>query len=207
MQATTQATQQRRGFEYKWIMAFVLIIGVFMSILDTTIVNIAIPRLQSAFGTDLNSVQWVLNSLYSDPGRCKACYFILCGYPRHQAFLHYRSHRLHARLGIVWPGMELACADSLSYSARTGRCSTLRGTRRKHGTTRSAAIQLIALEVQRQGYMLAFQDAFFLSLLLVGLAIIATFFIRIKRRPRVIPGQAPQEDAPEAREAEPVFAA
>ncbi len=31
-----------------------------MSILDTTIVNIAIPRLQTAFGADLNSVQWVI---------------------------------------------------------------------------------------------------------------------------------------------------
>jgi fucose permease len=55
MQATTQTTPQRRGFEYRWVMALVLIIGVFMSILDTTIVNIAIPRLQSAFGTELRS--------------------------------------------------------------------------------------------------------------------------------------------------------
>ena len=31
-----------------------------MSILDQTIVNIAIPRLQTAFGADIHSVQWVL---------------------------------------------------------------------------------------------------------------------------------------------------
>ncbi len=62
MQVTTQATQPGRGLQYRWIMALVLIIGVFMSILDTTIVNIAIPRLQSAFGTDLHSVQWVLTA-------------------------------------------------------------------------------------------------------------------------------------------------
>ncbi|GCE21010.1 MFS transporter [Dictyobacter kobayashii] len=40
----------------------VVIIGVFMSILDQTIVNIAIPRLQQAFGSDIHSVQWVLTA-------------------------------------------------------------------------------------------------------------------------------------------------
>ncbi len=40
----------------------VVIFGVFMSILDQTIVNIAIPRLQSAFGADIHSVQWVLTA-------------------------------------------------------------------------------------------------------------------------------------------------
>src|SRR6266567_3981582 len=68
MQANPQAIPSSGGRErmpggggsYRWIMASVLILGVFMSILDTTIVNIAIPRLQTAFGTDLHSVQWVL---------------------------------------------------------------------------------------------------------------------------------------------------
>jgi DHA2 family multidrug resistance protein len=40
----------------------VVILGVFMSILDQTIVNIAIPRLQTAFGADVHSVQWVLTA-------------------------------------------------------------------------------------------------------------------------------------------------
>ncbi len=48
--------------DYKWIVAIVVIFGAFMSILDQTIVNIAIPRLQNAFGADLNSVQWVLTA-------------------------------------------------------------------------------------------------------------------------------------------------
>ncbi len=44
---------------YKWLVAIAVIFGLFMVILDTTIVNIAIPRLQSAFGAPLDSVQWV----------------------------------------------------------------------------------------------------------------------------------------------------
>ncbi len=47
---------------YKWVVAMIVVIGVFMSILDQTIVNIAIPRLQSAFGADIHSVQWVLTA-------------------------------------------------------------------------------------------------------------------------------------------------
>lgn len=52
--------QRTGGLAYKWVVALVVVIGVFMSILDQTIVNIAIPRLQTAFGADIHSVQWVL---------------------------------------------------------------------------------------------------------------------------------------------------
>ncbi len=59
MQAPTQTKQREGGLPYKWIVAIVVIFGIFMSILDSTIVNIAIPRLQTVFGASLNSVQWV----------------------------------------------------------------------------------------------------------------------------------------------------
>lgn len=60
MQVPVQAEQRSGGLAYKWIVAIVVVFGLFMAILDTTIVNIAIPRLQTAFGADLNSVQWVI---------------------------------------------------------------------------------------------------------------------------------------------------
>lgn len=60
MQIPAQEAQRSGGLAYKWIVAVVVVFGLFMSILDTTIVNIAIPRLQTAFGADLNSVQWVI---------------------------------------------------------------------------------------------------------------------------------------------------
>src|SRR5437667_8778613 len=63
MQVNPPATRQAgRRLEYKWVVAMVVIIAVFMSILDQTIVNIAIPRLQIAFGADIHSVQWVLTA-------------------------------------------------------------------------------------------------------------------------------------------------
>jgi drug resistance transporter, EmrB/QacA subfamily len=60
MQVTVPVTQREGGLAYKWIVAMVVIFGIFMSILDSTIVNIAIPRLQTAFSSSLNNVQWVL---------------------------------------------------------------------------------------------------------------------------------------------------
>ncbi|MBO0791210.1 MAG: DHA2 family efflux MFS transporter permease subunit, partial [Ktedonobacteraceae bacterium] len=62
MQVNAQATRRSGGLAYKWLVAMVVIVGVFMSILDQTIVNIAIPRLQAAFGADIHSVQWVLTA-------------------------------------------------------------------------------------------------------------------------------------------------
>jgi len=62
VQVTTQITRQAPGLSYKWVMAIVLIFGAFMSALDQTVVNIAIPRLQSAFGADIHTVQWVITA-------------------------------------------------------------------------------------------------------------------------------------------------
>ena len=58
----TQTAPRSGGLPYKWVVASIVVFGVFMSILDQTIVNIAIPRLQTAFGADIHSVQWVLTA-------------------------------------------------------------------------------------------------------------------------------------------------
>ena len=62
MQINAGAVPREGRLAYKWVVAMIVVIGVFMSILDQTIVNIAIPRLQTAFGADIHSVQWVLTA-------------------------------------------------------------------------------------------------------------------------------------------------
>src|SRR5258708_13283126 len=62
MQVPASAPRGSSGFGYKWVVTLVVIFGAFMSILDQTIVNIAIPRLQTAFSANLNGVQWVLTA-------------------------------------------------------------------------------------------------------------------------------------------------
>lgn len=42
------------------VTVFVLVIGAFMAVLDTSIVNIAIPALESVFGATTSQVQWVV---------------------------------------------------------------------------------------------------------------------------------------------------
>jgi EmrB/QacA subfamily drug resistance transporter len=61
MQFSTTSNKPGR-VPYKWIVVMVVIFGSFMSILDQTVVNNALPRLQSAFGADLSSLQWVLTA-------------------------------------------------------------------------------------------------------------------------------------------------
>src|SRR5215467_11191976 len=58
----TTAAPRGARLSYKWTVTLVVIFGAFMSILDQTIVNIALPRLQYAFGADLSGVQWVLTA-------------------------------------------------------------------------------------------------------------------------------------------------
>ena len=45
-----------------WVVLAAVFIGFFMAILDTTIVNIAIPSMQTSLKADLTSISWVLNA-------------------------------------------------------------------------------------------------------------------------------------------------
>lgn len=49
-----------RTLEYKKIVAIAFVFGVFMDILDTTIVNVAIPALQAEFGVTASRIEWVV---------------------------------------------------------------------------------------------------------------------------------------------------
>src|SRR5579883_1852945 len=46
--------------EYKWLVAIVFMFGLFMDILDSTAVNVAVPRLQQDFHAPLSSVEWTV---------------------------------------------------------------------------------------------------------------------------------------------------
>lgn len=44
---------------YKWRAIGIVMIGTFMAILDSSIVNVAIPHMMASFGTDLEKMKWV----------------------------------------------------------------------------------------------------------------------------------------------------
>jgi EmrB/QacA subfamily drug resistance transporter len=50
-----------RGLEQKWKVLISVMFGIFMIILDSTIVNVAFPTLRNEFGAPLSDAQWVLS--------------------------------------------------------------------------------------------------------------------------------------------------
>ena len=52
--------EEKQSSAYKWMALAVVVIGTFMSILDSSIVNIAIPKMMSVFGVPLDKINWVI---------------------------------------------------------------------------------------------------------------------------------------------------
>jgi len=61
MSIASPATSKPAGLEQKWKVLISVMFGVFMVILDSTIVNIAFPTLRREFGATLADAQWVLS--------------------------------------------------------------------------------------------------------------------------------------------------
>jgi EmrB/QacA subfamily drug resistance transporter len=49
-----------RTVPYKWVVASIFVVGLFMDIMDTTIVNVALPTLSREFGASGGAVEWVV---------------------------------------------------------------------------------------------------------------------------------------------------
>src|SRR5437016_12536324 len=56
-QLTARRTSER--IPYKWIVAAIFVCGLFMDILDTTIVNVALPVLGKQFHANTASIGWI----------------------------------------------------------------------------------------------------------------------------------------------------
>ncbi|HEX8991950.1 MAG TPA: MDR family MFS transporter [Anaerolineales bacterium] len=57
----TALGEKVRGLEQKWRILITIMFGLFMIILDSTIVNIAFPTLRAQFGAGLADAQWVIS--------------------------------------------------------------------------------------------------------------------------------------------------
>src|SRR5574341_141733 len=49
-----------QSLPYKWLVAAVFVSGLFMDLLDTTIVNVALPTLGEEFNTKNTTLEWVV---------------------------------------------------------------------------------------------------------------------------------------------------
>ncbi len=50
--------------DYKWQAALVTALGLFMAVLDNTIVSVALPQMQTAFHTDFSTITWVVSGYF-----------------------------------------------------------------------------------------------------------------------------------------------
>jgi EmrB/QacA subfamily drug resistance transporter len=55
-----RAPRRLGGISYKWTVLMVTVVGMFMSILDQTVVNVALPHIISVFNASVNTVQLVV---------------------------------------------------------------------------------------------------------------------------------------------------
>src|ERR1041385_7616376 len=60
MTAIGTARRTTARVEYKWIVAAVFVCGMFIDILDTTIVNVALPDLGREFNASTASIEWIV---------------------------------------------------------------------------------------------------------------------------------------------------
>jgi len=47
---------------YKWMVAVSVMSGAFMVVMDTTVVNVALPKIMAAFGANIDKIQWVVTA-------------------------------------------------------------------------------------------------------------------------------------------------
>src|SRR4030095_14266646 len=61
MSVESVAGNKPRGLERKWKVLISVMFGIFMIILDATIINVAFPTLRREFGATLSQAQWVIS--------------------------------------------------------------------------------------------------------------------------------------------------
>jgi len=47
---------------YKWLVVIAVMSGAFMVVLDTTVVNVALPKIMAAFGVNVDKIEWVITA-------------------------------------------------------------------------------------------------------------------------------------------------
>ncbi|HVN53937.1 MAG TPA: DHA2 family efflux MFS transporter permease subunit [Anaerolineaceae bacterium] len=55
------ASEKKSGISHKWRVLISVVFGIFMVILDTTVVNVAFQTLRTEFGASLNDSQWIIS--------------------------------------------------------------------------------------------------------------------------------------------------
>ncbi len=55
-----ETTKAEESPFYKWLVVIAVMSGAFMVVLDTTVVNVALPKIMAAFGVNIDKIQWII---------------------------------------------------------------------------------------------------------------------------------------------------
>src|SRR3954465_2972289 len=88
----------------KWWTLTAVCLGVFMLLLDITIVNVALPDIQSELDASLSDLQWVIDAYALSLAALLLTAGSLADLLRSPSPLRDRPGRLHRRVGRLWRG-------------------------------------------------------------------------------------------------------
>ena len=187
--ATWQLTFITLNSPFWWLQLLLVLLGLSLGLTGQPLVVAALADIREAQQVaDASTITTVTRSVAASMGVA-----LLATYVQAQTKVHF-TH----------------LAEQVTASSPLGQLlPRLQGLFLLHGadaqSARSAALQLIARLLQRQGYLLALQDAFFVVIALIVLAIVATLFVREKRRSAPSSEELPVSDATESAPTEPAL--
>lgn len=97
-----------RQIAYRWVAMFVLLIGTFMVVLDTTVVNLGLPSIQDQYNVE-KGIEWVVTAYLAAVGVAQACSGWLADkYGRRAMFIVSM---------VIFTAASLMCALAFSFEA------------------------------------------------------------------------------------------
>ena len=59
---TSAMAEARQKPFYKWLVVISIMSGAFLVVLDTTVVNVALPKIMAAFGVNVDKIEWIITA-------------------------------------------------------------------------------------------------------------------------------------------------
>ena len=110
----------RQRLQYRQLVAVAFMLGLFMDLLDTTIVNVALPTLGDEFDVTTSGIEWVVTAYLLSLALWIPAVGLVRRPIRHQAHLPGGPHDLHHGLAAVRAVLVARVADRLPGAAGGG---------------------------------------------------------------------------------------
>ena len=83
---------------YKWLVVIAVMSGAFLVVLDTTVVNVALPKIMAAFGVNVDKIEWIVTAYMIAHGDHDAVSWLAQRQNRQQNPLHGKPDNFHSSI-------------------------------------------------------------------------------------------------------------